>query len=152
MPLPGWLGRLRRHLDDPAVGLVGSPRARRRARPDDSWLCRYEAARSSLDLGATPGPVQPLGRVAYLPSAALLARGSGLGPGAGFDERMHVAEDVDLVWRLHAAGWRVRYEPAAAVRHDHRTSCCPGCGARPTTAPAPPRWPRGTAPTSRRWC
>ena len=41
---------------------------------------------------------------------------------AGFDEGMHVAEDVDLVLRLHAAGWRLRYEPAARVAHDHRTS------------------------------
>ena len=30
-----------------------------------------------------------------------------------------MAEDVDLVWRLAAAGWRVRYEPAAAVAHEH---------------------------------
>jgi hypothetical protein len=28
---------------------------------------------------------------------------------------------VDLVLRLHAAGWRLRYEPAARVAHDHRT-------------------------------
>ncbi len=34
---------------------------------------------------------------------------------------MHVAEDVDLVLRLHAAGWRLRYEPASRVAHDHRT-------------------------------
>jgi cellulose synthase/poly-beta-1,6-N-acetylglucosamine synthase-like glycosyltransferase len=32
---------------------------------------------------------------------------------------MRVAEDVDLVWRLAAAGWRVRYDPAARVAHDH---------------------------------
>ena len=55
---------------------------------------------------------------------------------------MHVAEDVDLVWRLHDDGWRVRYEPAAAVRHDHRTSLLPwlrrkayyGTGAAPLAA------------------
>jgi mycofactocin system glycosyltransferase len=84
--------------------------------------------------------VQPLSRVAYLPSAALLVRRSALG--SGFDERMQVAEDVDLVWRLHADGWRVRYEPAAAVRHDHRTALRPwlrrkayyGTGAAPLAA------------------
>jgi cellulose synthase/poly-beta-1,6-N-acetylglucosamine synthase-like glycosyltransferase len=32
---------------------------------------------------------------------------------------MHVAEDVDLVWRLAGAGWRVRYEPGAEVAHEH---------------------------------
>jgi mycofactocin system glycosyltransferase len=40
---------------------------------------------------------------------------------AGFDESMRVAEDVDLVWRTVADGWRVRYEPQAVVRHEHRT-------------------------------
>ena len=44
-----------------------------------------------------------------MPSAALLARRAALG--GGFDESMRVAEDVDLVWRLAAAGWRIRYEP-----------------------------------------
>ncbi len=36
-----------------------------------------------------------------------------------------MAEDVDLVWRVLAAGWRVRYEPASVVRHDHRTTLGP---------------------------
>jgi hypothetical protein len=34
---------------------------------------------------------------------------------------MHVAEDVDLVLRLHAAGWRLRYEPSSEVAHEHRS-------------------------------
>jgi mycofactocin system glycosyltransferase len=69
-------------------------------------------------MGAAPARVAPLTLVAYVPSAALLARRSALGD--GFDETMRVAEDVDLVWRLAGAGWRVRYEPAAQVAHDHR--------------------------------
>jgi mycofactocin system glycosyltransferase len=127
VPEPGWLGLLRRHLDDPAVGVVGPRVLGAAPRDDDGWLCRYEAARSSLDLGPRPGPVRPLGRVAYLPSAALLARRSALGVEGvdGFDEDMPVAEDVDLVWRVHDAGWRVRYEPASVVRHDHRTTLGP---------------------------
>ena len=140
VPVPGWLGTLRRHLDDPAVAAVGPRVLGDPPRSDDTWLCRYEAARSSLDLGPVAGPVLPLGRVAYLPGAALLARRSALG--TGFDERMRVAEDVDLVWRLHHAGWRVRYEPAAAVRHEHRTALLPwlrrkafyGTGAAPLAA------------------
>jgi mycofactocin system glycosyltransferase len=58
--------------------------------------------------------------VSYVPSAALLARRAALG--AGFDEQMRVAEDVDLVWRLTGDGWRVRYEPAAEVAHEHPTT------------------------------
>jgi mycofactocin glycosyltransferase len=33
---------------------------------------------------------------------------------------MPVGEDVDFVWRLAAAGWHVRYEPRAAMAHEHR--------------------------------
>jgi hypothetical protein len=50
----------------------------------------------------------------------LLARRAALA--GGFDETMRVAEDVDLGWRLAAAGWRVRYEPRAAVAHEHPTA------------------------------
>ena len=42
------------------------------------------------------------------------------GRGAGFAEDMQVGEDVDFVWRLAASGWRVRYEPAATMGHQHR--------------------------------
>ena len=36
----------------------------------------------------------------------------------GFDERQFMyAEDLDLGWRLHRAGWRTRYVPSARVRH-----------------------------------
>ncbi|MCW2607912.1 MAG: glycosyl transferase family 2 [Frankiales bacterium] len=31
-------------------------------------------------------------------------------------------EDTDLSWRLRLAGWRLRYEPAAVVRHVHSAS------------------------------
>ena len=61
--------------------------------------------------------MRPLSAVSYVPSAALLARRTAVA--GGFDETMRVAEDVDLVWRLTAAGWRVRYEPGAAVAHAH---------------------------------
>jgi mycofactocin system glycosyltransferase len=68
-------------------------------------------------MGPEAAPVRPLSAVSYVPSAALLARRAALGD--GFDEAMRVAEDVDLVWRLTAAGWRVRYDPAAEVAHEH---------------------------------
>lgn len=118
VPEPGWLAPLLARFADPAVGMV-APRIVALA-PITGWLGRYEAVRSSLDLGPDPALVVPVSRVAYVPSAALLVRRAAVG--AGFDDRMHVAEDVDLVLRLHAAGWRVRYEPAARVAHDHRTT------------------------------
>lgn len=124
-PEPGWLATLRRHLDDPDVALVG-PRVLGRLDADDrgavrGLIGRYEQARSSLDLGPSPALVRVHGAVAYLPSACLLARVEPLVELGGFEESMRSGEDVDLVWRLVAAEHRVRYEPAAIVRHDHRT-------------------------------
>jgi N-acetylglucosaminyl-diphospho-decaprenol L-rhamnosyltransferase len=37
----------------------------------------------------------------------------------GFDEQFFMfLEDVDLCWRLHDAGWRIRYEPSSVVQHE----------------------------------
>ena len=118
VPEPGWLDPLLAAFADPAVGLA-APRIVALP-PVTGWLGRYEAVRSSLDLGPDPALVVPRSRVAYVPSAALLVRRSAVGP--GFDEALHAAEDVDLELRLHAAGWRMRYAPAARVAHDHRTT------------------------------
>ncbi|MGY1824401.1 mycofactocin biosynthesis glycosyltransferase MftF [Geodermatophilus sp. SYSU D00079] len=136
VPRPGWAPVLARHAADPRLALVAPritalpsperPKWPQRPpgrgplwplRPGSGWVDRYEAAVSALDMGPHPAPVAAGTAVSYVPSAALLARRSALG--AGFDESMRVAEDVDLVWRLAAAGWRVRYEPAAEVAHEH---------------------------------
>jgi mycofactocin glycosyltransferase len=124
VPQPGWLERLRPHLDDPRLAVVAprivalDPCAHGVALPGGgSWFAAYEAAVSALDMGPRPAAVRPGSAVSYVPSAALLVRRESVGD--GFDEAMRVAEDVDLVWRLGAAGWRVRYEPAAAVAHAH---------------------------------
>ncbi|MCD2194193.1 mycofactocin biosynthesis glycosyltransferase MftF [Actinomycetospora endophytica] len=121
VPEPGWLTTLLGHLGDAAVGAV-APRIVAWASPGDQEnpVTRYERRRSSLDLGERPAPVTARSRVAYVPSAALLVRRSAFGE--GFREDMPVAEDVDLVWRIAASGWRLRYEPAARVAHEHRAS------------------------------
>lgn len=114
------LVRLARHLDDPSVALVG-PRVvghSRAARP--RWFERYDVVASSLSLGSTPAAVRPGASVAWLPSACLVGRTALLG--SGFDTAMRVGEDVDLVWRLGAAGHRVRYDPDVEARHDVRTT------------------------------
>lgn len=115
---PDSVARLLRHLHDPQVALV-APRIRSLDR-DDSWIGRYEAARSSLDLGRVSALVRPQSTIAWVPSAVLVARVEALGE--GFDSSMTVGEDVDLVWRLDAEGWRIRYDSDIAARHDHRTS------------------------------
>jgi mycofactocin glycosyltransferase len=116
VPRAGWLEGLLAHFADPAVGAVAP-----RIVPHEEgtgWLARYEGASSTLDMGARPSIVRPGARVSYVPGAALVVRRSAAG--GGFAEGMFVGEDVDFVWRMAAAGWRVRYEPAALMGHDHR--------------------------------
>jgi mycofactocin glycosyltransferase len=116
VPRPGWLDRLLPHFADPAVGAV-APRIVPHS-GGRTWLARYEGASSTLDMGARPSIVRPGARVSYVPGAALVVRTRAAG--AGFAADMMVGEDVDFVWRMAASGWRVRYEPAAVMGHQHR--------------------------------
>ena len=119
VPRRGWLEALLGHFCDPAVALV-APRIVALHQPDGA-VARYEAVRSSLDLGLREAPVVPFGTVSYVPSAAIICRRRALTDVGGFDESLESGEDVDLCWRLNEAGARLRYEPIAMVAHDHRT-------------------------------
>lgn len=94
------LARLRGHLDDPAVG-AAAPRV-------------IGGVRSPLDLGVHAGQVRPGAPVAYVPTACLVVRRDAIDQ---FDEELRYGEDVDLVWRLHDAGWQIRYDPTVEVEH-----------------------------------
>jgi mycofactocin system glycosyltransferase len=117
---PGW-------SDGPAALLEADPRLalaapRVRSVPGISALARYELRRSPLDLGAYPSLVGPGRRVGYLPAAALVGRRHALLEAGGFDDLLRFGEDVDLIWRLVAAGRLVRYVPAVSVEHAPRAS------------------------------
>jgi mycofactocin glycosyltransferase len=114
---PEWLEGLLGHFGDPAVGAV-APRVVVPAATGP--LAAYEAARSPLDLGDAPGTAGRGRRPGFVPAAALVARREALERVGRFDPRLHVGEDVDLVWRLAQAGWKVRYEPSVRVTHPHR--------------------------------
>ncbi|HWF16071.1 MAG TPA: mycofactocin biosynthesis glycosyltransferase MftF [Acidimicrobiales bacterium] len=117
VPSPGWLDPLLGHFDDPVVGAV-APRVVPLARTPRRALDRYERVRSSLDRGASEGPVRRGSPISYVPSAALVVRVAvTTGPDL-FDATLRGGEDVDLVWRLADAGWDVRYVPASTVEHD----------------------------------
>lgn len=140
---PGWLERLGRHFADPRVGVV-APRVtpgRILATSATSGMSatsarsaisaastsgaasvreRYAASRSPLDLGPAATDVGPGRPVAYVPAAALVLRTAALC--GGFDERLRYGEDVDLVWRVRAAGWTVRYDPTVVVSHGEPSS------------------------------
>lgn len=110
--------RLGRHFADPQVALV-APRIVGQARSErPRWFERYDEEASSLGLGETGCSVRPGAAVGWLPSACLVARVDRMGD--GFDARMRVGEDVDLVWRLVDAGQTVRYDPTEVARHDAR--------------------------------
>jgi mycofactocin system glycosyltransferase len=130
VPQPGWIEHLAAHLVDPLVAVAAPRIAAANAGPGldtaatdrrASYAARYAAARGILDLGAEQARVQPLGRVAFVPSAALVARVAALREiaedGGVFDPSLRTGEDVDLIWRLHKAGWRIRYDAQATVTH-----------------------------------
>jgi mycofactocin system glycosyltransferase len=104
----GWLEPLLAHFDDPKVGLV-APRV-------------TGEAGSPLDLGDEPARIRSGTRVSYVPGAALVVRVTAFDAVGGFDPALRFGEDVDFVWRLDEAGWRCRYEPATAVRHEPRAT------------------------------
>lgn len=115
---PGWLEALVPELADPEVAAAGGRVLPARER---TWLERYEAARSPLDLGTKPaadvGPGRP---VSFLVTANLVVRRADFESAGGFDEALRWGEDVDLCWRLRRRGRRLVYQPAARVRHRHR--------------------------------
>ena len=118
-PPPGWLGPLLAHFGDPRVAAV-APRIASEAGPGP--LARYEATGSPLDLGPLEGRVAPMTRIAYVPATALVVRRAALEELGGFAEDLRFGEDVDLVWRLVAAGHRVRYDPRSVVVHEPRAT------------------------------
>ncbi|MCT7658211.1 mycofactocin biosynthesis glycosyltransferase MftF [Mycobacterium deserti] len=148
VPRRGWLEALLGHFCDPAVALV-APRIVGLRQPDN-LVARYEAVRSSLDLGLREAPVMPYGTVSYVPSAAIICRRSVLKEVGGFDETLKSGEDVDLCWRFIEAGARLRYEPVALVAHDHRTQMREWFGRKAfygeAAAPLSVRHPGKTAP------
>jgi mycofactocin system glycosyltransferase len=114
------LRRVARHFDDAGVALV-APQVRGRARAArPRWFERYDVGASSLTLGRRPASVRPGAAVGWLPSACLVGRVDALGD--GFSPGMRVGEDVDLVWRLVAAGHVVRYDPDERADHDTRST------------------------------
>ncbi|HEY4927552.1 MAG TPA: mycofactocin biosynthesis glycosyltransferase MftF [Acidimicrobiales bacterium] len=114
-----WLDGLAWHFTDPDVGAV-APRVRPAA-VDPYRSCRvahrFGLAHSPLDLGPDQGEVGPDRAVRYVPTAAVVVRRRALEAVGGFDPALRVGEDVDLVWRLVDAGWRVRYDPSVEVSH-----------------------------------
>lgn len=68
---------------------------------------------------ALPGADSDISRVEWVSGACFLARRVAFEEVGGFDERYFMyAEDMDLCWRLHEAGWGVGYQREVAVTHE----------------------------------
>lgn len=131
---PGAVKALAAVLEaDPGVAIVGP-----RVENLDGTL--YPSPRTFPDLGVAAGHAF-LGRVLprnhytrqyrmldwdrdhraeadWVSGACFVARRSAWDSLGGFDEAYFMyAEDVDLCWRAHRAGWKVVFEPAARVVH-----------------------------------
>lgn len=115
--LSASLARLSPSMCDPRVAAV-APRIQGEA--GERSLAQFDERFGPLDLGAHEALVVPGGSVSYVPTASLLIRRSAFG--AGFNESLRSAEDVDFVWRLHDAGWLVRYEPSVVMHHRPRAT------------------------------
>ncbi len=116
----GWPEALLGHFADPGLAAVAPRVASRAAAGTPRGLAAHEEAHSPLDMGPAEGPVRPGAAVPYVPTAVLAVRRSALEP--GFDEDLRFGEDVDLVWRLGGAGWRVRYDPSVRATHPVRAT------------------------------
>lgn len=122
VPTAEDLARVASHLLDRSVAaaaprIVAATRCLRPSEPDRTRsVGRNEGSRRqcALDLGERPAQVAPFTKVSYVPSTVLVVRRSVVD---GFEESLRYGEDVDLIWRLHEAGHRVRYDPSIRVGH-----------------------------------
>ena len=83
-------------------------------KPENRFTRRYRSPEGGGD-----GPA-PAG---WVSGACFLARRSALEELGGFDESYFMfAEEMDLCWRAHRAGWGVGVQPAAVVTHTEGVS------------------------------
>jgi len=114
-----WLGELLpAFADDKIVAVGGVVDGMCR----ESSVDHYENVMSSLSLGNRELTGGSGDDTFYLPSCNLLVRRSAFLAAGGFNDAMHVGEDVDLTWRLRDSGWTITYLPAGRVYHEHRSS------------------------------
>lgn len=116
---PGWLAELLPAFNNPMMAAVGGQVD---GMCTASAVDRYEAVMSSLSLGTRERSGNVGDDTFYLPSCNLLLRRSLFLDIGGFEDSMHVGEDVDLTWRLRDQGWTISYLPAGRVFHEHRSS------------------------------
>jgi mycofactocin system glycosyltransferase len=114
-----WLQELIPAFRDDEIAAVGGNVA---GMCTASGVDRYEAVMSSLSLGSRERFGGSGDDTFYLPSCNLLLRRAVFLGVGGFEDSMHVGEDVDLTWRLRDGGWTIAYIPRGTVYHEHRST------------------------------
>jgi glycosyltransferase involved in cell wall biosynthesis len=107
-----WLERLVAPFDDPAVGLVYG----RQTGDHRSRFSELEVLRRWFPLVANDDQRDPFCNNANCAVRAVAWRD------LPYDETLTGLEDLDWAKRALVAGWRVVYEPAAAIAHVHEES------------------------------
>jgi len=120
---PGWLRELVPYFQDPRVALVGGHVD---AYYREKRMDRYEQVCSALNMGPEPAMGRGDRCVFYVPTCNMLVRKSAYALVGGLDESLRVGEDVDLCWRLMAAGHHLLYKPLGTVLHKHRNRLLSG--------------------------
>jgi mycofactocin system glycosyltransferase len=115
---PHWLRELSLYFYDERVGIVGGYVSNYY---NQSTLDRYEAVKSSLNMGPSPYKVENgKSSTAYVPSCNLIIRKKAFSEAGGFQEDLIVGEDVDLCWKTRKLGYHLLYVPLGEVKHKHR--------------------------------
>jgi len=117
---PGWAGRYTTAaccLDLGAAEARVVPGTRVAYVPTAALVVRRAALAPATGSGAASDPAAGPGAACDPAAGRGAARGPATGAGGAFDPALRWGEDVDLVWRLHDAGWRIRYDPAVRVSH-----------------------------------
>lgn len=114
---PNWLAELTPYFQDPRIALVGGYVGSHFRK---TWLDRYEAAKSPLNMGGNCITCQQTDSDFYVPTCNMLMRRKAFLEVAGLDEAWRVGEDVDLCWKLKKRGHRLLYVPQGKVDHKHR--------------------------------
>lgn len=120
---PDTLRRIAEAFTEVEVGIVG-PRIVYAREPTKIWYgggiyhrrsgrASHRALRAAADAG-----LDPAGPTDWVTGCALAVRAQAWRALGGLDEGFYIySEDVDFCLRARAAGWLVRYQPAACVLH-----------------------------------
>lgn len=123
VPRPGWLRELVPYFEEETIGIVGGYVSNFYNR---TLLDRYEDVKSSLHMGShaiKTDDARPSNF--YVPSCNLITRKKAFLEARGFQEDLHVGEDVDLCWRVRKLGYQLLYVPRGEVKHKHRNDLIP---------------------------